>query len=77
MKVEDYDFSPILREDVELRGFVDNVKQIMNNGRYQVRIVASAPNWTGDEGEIVAFSAGGVYRLYIYISGDWRVAALA
>jgi len=76
VKLEAYEFSPTLRQDVELREFVESVRQIVNNGRYQARIVTSVPDWVGDEGEIVAYSTGGVYRLYIYLSSGWRVVAL-
>lgn len=76
MKFENYEFSPILRKDVELREFVDRTQQIINLGRYQLRVIEGIPGWTGDEGEMVAYSSGGVYRLYIYINSSWRVVAL-
>jgi len=42
------------------------------NGRYTLDVEITAPTKTADEGDIVAYSSGGVYRIYIYLNGAWR-----
>lgn len=76
MKVEDYEFSPILRKDIELRQVMDSVRNILNNGRYQLMVVGGVPGWTGEDGETVLCNAGGTLRIYCYIAGGWHYTAL-
>ncbi len=75
-KIEDYEFSPILRKDVELRQVMDSIRNILNNGKYQLAVVDGIPSWTGEEGDTVLMSSGGVYRLYSYLNGGWHYVAL-
>jgi len=75
LKLEDYQFSPTLNKDIELREVITNIKDIINNGRYQMRVLDGYPTWTGEEGEAVFVSSGGVYRLYVYASNGWRYVA--
>ena len=62
----------MLRKDVELRQVIDDMRNIVNNGRYQLLVVDGIPGWTGDEGETVIMSSGGSLRLYSYVSGVWH-----
>ena len=76
MRLTDYEFSPILRKDIELRQMMDEIRNIINNGKYQLAVVNGVPGWTGEEGDTVLMSSGGVYRLYSYINGGWHYATL-
>jgi hypothetical protein len=66
MKIADHFFSKLLRKDVSFLEFVDEIRNIINLGRYQMRIVSSVPTWTGDDGEHLLYISGGVRRLYFY-----------
>lgn len=67
-KITKLDAPTSARLDVFLNDIWD-----ITNGRYQLNVKTSAPTWTGKEGELVAYSTGGVYRLYVYLNSDWRV----
>ncbi len=43
MKIIGVELSPLLRKDISLVEFINNVAAIFNHGRYQLRIVASVP----------------------------------
>jgi len=45
----------------------------LSNGRFNLNVVTGIPTWTAKEGDIVAYSSGGVYRIYIYLNSGWRV----
>ena len=66
-KITKLDASTSARLDIFLNDIWD-----ITNGRYQMSVKTSAPAWTGKEGEAVAYSLGGDYRLYIYINDGWR-----
>ena len=36
-----------------------------------------APAWTGVDGEIVPATVGGVYRLYMWMNGNWRSSSFS
>lgn len=44
--------------------FVNEVRNILNLGRYQMRIVTSVPDWTGEGGEHLLYISGTVRRFY-------------
>lgn len=46
--------------------FINDVAKIINLGRYQMRIVSSVPDWTGEAGEHLIYISGTVRRLYWY-----------
>jgi hypothetical protein len=63
-------------KDPELNDFIDNVQQILNNGKYQFNVVDSVPTYVGDQGEttIVAGnpSSPNTQQLYTYANGQWN-----
>ena len=74
MKLQDFELSRRLRKDTGLLDFIDNVKYILNLGRYQMRIITSVPTHTGDDGEHFLYISGKVKRLYFYdpTNGVWN-----
>ena len=54
--------------------FVKEVSNILNLGRYQMRIVTTAPTWTGEGGEHLLYVSGSVRRLYWYddVNATWQ-----
>jgi hypothetical protein len=45
----------------------------LTNGRYNLDVKSSTPTSIPTEGTMIAYSSGGVYRIYIYLNGGWRV----
>lgn len=66
MKLQDYAFSRGVRKDASLVEVLNDINSILNNGRYQMRVVTSVPDWEGDEGEHLLYISGTVRRLYFY-----------
>ena len=66
MKVQQIELSRQLRKDTSLLDFINNVTQILNLGRYQVRIITSVPTHTGDDGEHSLYISGKTKRLYFF-----------
>lgn len=66
MKIANLELSPRLRKDTSLVEFINNVASILNNGRYQMRVYATAPTHTGESGEFGLFISGTVLRFYIW-----------
>ena len=56
---------------VILNETLENLWNVVN-GRYNFDIKTSVPTSKPIEGTAVAYSSGGVYRLYIYLNGAWR-----
>jgi len=74
MKVADYSFSNKFRQEIDFMDFVKEVSNILNLGRYQMRIVTTVPTWTGEGGEHLLYVSGSVRRLYWYddINATWQ-----
>ena len=66
MKLQDYSFSINVRSDPSLVDFITDINTILNNGRYQMRVTTSIPNWIGDDGEHLLYINGTTKRFYIY-----------
>lgn len=66
MRLQDYDFSLNVRRDPSLVDVLNDLKQLINNGRYQMRQVSTVPTHAGDEGEHLLYVSGTVRRLYVY-----------
>lgn len=66
MKIQDYSFSPALRQDTNFLSVMDDLASVINNGRYQMRVVISVPTWVGEEGEHLLYISGTVRRFYFY-----------
>ena len=66
MKIAEQELSPKLRKDVNLIELFNNIGSILNNGRYQMRVVSTAPTWTGEQGEHLLYISGTVRRFYYW-----------
>lgn len=64
MKIQDFDFSSKFRQETNFMDFVNEVRNVLNLGRYQMRVVTSVPDWTGEGGEHLIYISGTVRRLY-------------
>ena len=52
--------------------YVDQLKEIVNHGGYELTIMTSVPVDTPNEGTLRFYSSGATYRIYGYINGGWR-----
>src|SRR3990167_4995660 len=66
MKIQDYSFSTDTRKDINLLSILDDFKDLINNGRYQMRVVSTVPTYTGEDGEHLLYISGTTRRLYWY-----------
>ena len=66
MKLADYEFSQNIRKDLSLVDVLNDIYKILNFGRYQMRVVSSVPDWTGEEGEHLLYVSGTTRRWYWY-----------
>ena len=66
MKLSEYEFSLPIRKDTNLLGFLNDILNLLNNGRYQMRVVTSVPTWTGEQGEHFLYISGTVRRFYFW-----------
>jgi len=66
VKLRGYEFSREIRKDTGFVDFVNDLTNLINNARYQMRIVTSVPTWTGEDGEFLLYISGTVRRLYWY-----------
>ena len=64
IKIADYSFSTKFRQETDFMDFFSNVMNILNLGRYQMRIVSTVPTWTGEGGEHLLYISGTLRRLY-------------
>jgi hypothetical protein len=47
-----------------------------SGGRFVVDPISTPPTHTGTNGQILPFQSGSVYRMYVYLGGQWRSASL-
>lgn len=66
MRLSFYEFSKSIRKDTALVDFLNDIGNLVNNGRYQLRVVSSVPTWTGEQGEHLLYISGTVVRFYIW-----------
>ncbi|KKL83635.1 hypothetical protein LCGC14_1972760 [marine sediment metagenome] len=66
MKVASVELSRSLRKDVSLLEILNNISNILNLGRYQMRVVSTVPTHTGEDGEHLLYISGTVRRFYFY-----------
>lgn len=66
MKLRSFEFSKDLRKDTGFVDFINDLTNLINNARYQMRIITSVPTWTGEDGEFLLYISGTVRRLYWY-----------
>lgn len=75
MRVPDIELQEL--KDPGLLEFMDYVRIILNDGRYQLRTVSDVPVWTGIEGEMVLYAAGTERGIYYYLNGQWNASLFA
>lgn len=77
MKVGDYSNQMLPQETIDN---MDDIKTLMNFGKYQTPIVLFLPNWIGRAGETAYYFAGATGGLYVCTSDQsatsWRVTTL-
>lgn len=74
IKIADFSFSNKFRQEIDFMDFVKEVSNVLNLGRYQMRIITSIPTWTGEGGEHLLYVSGSVRRFYWYddINATWQ-----
>lgn len=65
MKVNDYSLAFLPLEAIDA---LDDIKTILNYGKYQYPVVTTIPSWVGRQGESALFIASGTIRLYVCTS---------
>ncbi len=84
MKLKEVEFSKNLRKDTGFVDFANSLIALINNSRYQMRVVTTVPAYTGEEGEFLLYILGTVRRFYFYDSTNstwqfiqWNTAGFA
>lgn len=65
------------KKDPALLDFMDYTMNILNQGRYQLRVVSGVPAWTGEDGDMVMYASGTSRGIYFYINGQWNKSEFA
>lgn len=67
-RIDDFNF----HHDTELTNFKDQVRRIINFGKYAIPVVTSLPDWAAQPGETVLYrpSSGGTTQ-YFYAGSAW------
>ena len=68
-KLDNYDF-PGMPE--ELTNFKDDVRNIVNNGKYSNPVLVTDPDWRAANGESLFYKNGVETRWYFYADGAWQ-----
>ena len=67
-KITKFDESAVTQLNTDLENLWN-----LSNGRYINDIIISVPTKKSEEGATQIYSSGGIYRIYIYLNGGWRV----
>jgi len=60
-------------KDPGLLDFMDFVRVILNQGKYNVRIVTTIPTGSAEDGELLLYTDSvSTRRLYAYFNDAWR-----
>jgi len=68
VKLRQFEFSKQTRKDNDFVDFANDLTQLINNSRYQMRVVTTVPTHIGDEGEFLLYISGTIRRFYFYDS---------
>jgi len=68
-KLVDHDFGKL---NPELVDFKDEVRDLLNYGKFQLAVVSAAPTYSGHKGEAVLFLSGTGGALYFYTGVGWN-----
>ena len=69
MRLPAYEFPRNVSNEVQEA--IEDIRMLINNGKYQLRIVTAEPTYEGEEGELVIYNAGASKYLFSYIDGNW------
>ena len=70
-KLNDFDFGRGAHP--ELIEFKDEVRDLVNFGKFQFQVVSTAPTFAGRMGEVTFFRNGTDGRGYVYMGSSWNV----
>lgn len=72
-KVDDYDFRKIPNE---VKEFAEDLKNLLNNGKYSLPVLESPPSWFPDDGETVLVESSGNTDMYFALNSTWNLIEL-
>ena len=61
-KISEYDLSDLPQEPIDM---LEDVRNLLNFGKYQASVVSAVPNWVGRRGEFVWYMANTTGFLYV------------
>jgi len=56
----------------QLVDHIEQVQDILNNGKYQMNVLSTIPSHTTEEGCSLFYASGTVRRFYAYLNGQWN-----
>ena len=74
MRLPAYEFSKDVA--VELQEAIEDVRLLLNNGKYVPNIQTAEPSYVGEEGEFIIHNAGANKYLFTYVGGAWFYVGL-
>ena len=67
MRIDDFTF-----KDREIDDFKNQVRELLNFGKYSIPIISTLPTWAARPGEFVLFTAAsGGTTWYVYYGSAW------
>ena len=80
MKLSDYELKNLKNQ--QLVDAYDDIKDLVNTGKFAFPIVNAIPSWTADNGEMAFYDGGSSSilpgkRIYVRLSSSWEVFATA
>lgn len=61
MKIQTYDVHELPQEAIDM---LEDIRTLVNYGKYQFQVVTSFPGFTGRQGEVVLYFVGNTGALY-------------
>ena len=75
MRLQSYQFDKEV--PLEVQEAIEDIRMLINNGKYTPRVVTSEPTYQGEEGEMVIMNAGPTNKyLFHYANSAWWYVAL-
>ena len=75
MRLPAYEFSKEV--PIEMQEAIEDIRLLVNNGKYVPRISSEEPTYAGEEGEFVMYDAGASKYLFGFMNGGWYYGLLA
>lgn len=73
-KVDEYNFKNIPNE---IKEFAEDLRLLLNNGKYSLPVLEAEPTWVPDDGETVLVSSSGNTDMYFALNSTWNLVELA